>query len=209
MHACLITLQKQTCRNLLWLCSHFVVTKNHPDDPKARPCRSQIDVPQSYARMRDFAAQDVQIVNASINSGAVNTTKRQRYRIIHREMEFGLWKFIQVDFTWLLGPFSRPTWGHFPVAWKQRCRGFVWGKSPQLASEDWMMMADPITLTLTTTHTRCTIPTSAPTFVASSGPSAARVNTARRRLNCALSRSAHVRAGVLMAAARLLAQGLI
>lgn len=78
VHACLITSQKQTCRNLLWVCSHFVVTKTHPDNPEVRLCPWQMDVPHSYARMRvrvqDSAAQDVQIIDASINNGAVNTT---------------------------------------------------------------------------------------------------------------------------------------
>lgn len=59
----------------------FCGNKNHPDNPKVRLCPLQKDVPQSYARMRvrvqDFAAQ---IINASINNGAVNMKKRQQCR---------------------------------------------------------------------------------------------------------------------------------
>lgn len=95
------------------MCSHFVVTKTIQIIGKARLCHLQRDVPQSYARIgagvQASAVQDVEEINASINNGAVNMKKRQQrrkpqrlYRSIHCEVEFGVWKFIQVDFTPLI-----------------------------------------------------------------------------------------------------------
>lgn len=148
-------------------------------------------------------------------------------------MEFGLWKFIQVGFTWSFGPFCWPMWSHFfsqrrlpgnsvaAVLWRKVFPMGLWELDYSLSPLSSGSVSPPDKVvstglcrspvrsyqTYTITHTRRTIPPFVPTSCASSGPSAARVNRARQRLNCALSRSAHVGVGVLSGG--LPAQGLI
>lgn len=138
VHTCLITVKKQTRRNLLWVCSHFVVTKNHPDNPKVRPCHSQKDVPHSYAQMRvrvqDFAAD--------------NKCIHQQHCCKHEQTPATRTAFIAsstVKWNLGFGSLSRlisPGCSDLPagrrgaiflaaaVAWKQRCRGFVQKSRP-------------------------------------------------------------------------------
>lgn len=113
MPACLITLPKQTHRHLLWACSHFVVTKTIQiiRKKRLRPFAER-QSPQSSVQMRagaqDSAVHGREIINASINKDGVNTNGRQQGR---RRSAFiapstvkwnlGVWKFIQVDFTWI------------------------------------------------------------------------------------------------------------
>lgn len=114
----------------------FGRNKNHPDNPKeeASPFAER-QSPQSSVWMRagaqDSAVHGREIIDASINKDAVNKNERQQGRERSAfiapstvKWNLGVWKFVQVDFTWLfqslwLADGERSPAA--PVAWKQPC----------------------------------------------------------------------------------------
>lgn len=142
VHTCLITLRKQTLRNLLWVCSHFVVTKNHPDNPKVRRCRLQKDAGPSAGLCCAGRADNERIHQQRCCKHDQTPATRTAFiapSTVKWNLGFGsLSRLISPGCSDLSVGRRGAIFPAAAVAWKQRCCAFCAEKSSQLASENWI-----------------------------------------------------------------------
>lgn len=114
---CFITLQKQTQKSVVGV-QPFCGNKNHADKSKsealpfAEGCSTKLcaDAGPSAGLRR----ADNKCIHQQRCCKHEETAAMQKpvclYRSIHCGVEFGAWKFIQVEFTWMFRRFRWPIW---------------------------------------------------------------------------------------------------